>query len=342
MRDYVEFGEYELLEERVDPHGLFEVYQARDVDGMVLLRVAALAQVQDVLREDLSALVGFEHPAVHRVVDVDTHAGQLYVVQPWIDGVPLRTLMDGRRWELGEAAAVLLPTLEALEAAHRRGLVHGVVTPDTIFVAGEQVLVADFGLSRALRRSGQPLRTLAVSPEQAQGRPLTPASDLFQVGLVLFELLAGRFPALGSVPEIIARTALDELDRPQDLGIDEPSVVLLLERALARQPEDRWPSAERFAMAWRQLAPSPPSLKIVASRSLRASALQARPPRAPSRSVEAGARPDSGAEQAALVPWTERPAFLPWQTTRGQELLLFALGGLLGLLALGLAILFVL
>lgn len=249
---------YELLEDRTASTGLFEVFQAKAPDGsLVVLRRLRDERVQAALRDELEKAQGLTHPSAAPILDVGVLGGRLYFTQPWYAGSPLRALIDHRPWSLPEAAAVLLPVLGALDDAHRLGLVHREVAAENVFVTTAGVALVDFGLAGVERLAGLPLSRACVSPEQAQGRPHTAASDVFQAGLLLFELLTGRLPALGTVSEVAGRIALGELDPPAAAGIDDDAVAGLLDRALALEPHARFPSAAAFADALAALAPTP-------------------------------------------------------------------------------------
>jgi serine/threonine-protein kinase len=262
---------YELLEDRSTPDGLFDVFQARAPDGgLVVLRRLRARGVLEALNEELQLAQQLTHPSAAPILDLGRLGGSLYFTQPWFDGAPLRALVDHRAWTVDEAAGVLLPVLGALEDAHAFNLLHQEVAAENIFVTPRGVVLADFGLAGVARLAGQPARRACVSPEQAQGKRLTPRSDLFQAGLLLFELLTGRLPALGTVSEVAARIAMGELDSPREAGVQDDAVAALLERALAFEPGSRFASAAEFSGALAQLAPAPVDVSVRLSKVLHA------------------------------------------------------------------------
>ncbi|MEW5738511.1 MAG: protein kinase [Myxococcota bacterium] len=249
---------YELLEDRSAPDGLFDVYQARAPDGaLVVLRRLRVPGVAEALKDQLEKAQRLTHASAAPILDMGRLGASLYFTQPWFDGARLRALVDHRAWTVAEAAGVLVPLLGALSDAHHLGLLHQEVAADNVFVTPDGVALVDFGLASVAQLAGIPLRRACVSPEQAQGRPPTPHSDVFQAGLLLFELLTGRLPALGTVSEVAARIAMGELDSPRDAGITDDAVVALLERALAFEPKARFSSAQEFSRALAVLAPAP-------------------------------------------------------------------------------------
>lgn len=255
------FADFELMEDRSRPNALFFVYLARARDGsLVHLRLLRDLRVQDVLRNELVKARQLSHPGAARVLDFGEHAGRVYFAQPWYEGPTLRALMDDRTWSLGEAAAVLWPVLSALEAAHEIGLLHRDVAPENIFVTRDRVVLVDFGLALVQRLAGTPLSRASLSPEQAVGRAASTATDLFQAGLVLYELLTGRLPALGPVSEVTARIALGELDDARELGLTDAAAHALLDRALALDDARRFSSATEFLEALARAVPHPADL----------------------------------------------------------------------------------
>ncbi len=253
---------YELLENRSRPGGLFDVLQARAPDNsLVVLRVLRKSELRAVLVEELELARELTHPAAAPVLDVRSVGERILFTQPWYEGVCLRALLKSDApWTLDEAAAVLIPVLEGLAQAHQLGLLHREVSPDNIVVTPTGPVLVDFGLARVQRLAGLPLTRAAVAPEQGQGRPATVASDLFQVGLVLCELLTTRLPALGAVSDVIARISQGELDSLEAMGVVDARATLVLEQALAVDPTVRFASAEGFARALKALVPHPISL----------------------------------------------------------------------------------
>lgn len=249
---------YELLEDRSTPSGLFDVFQARAPGGqLVVLRRLRAPQVGDALLETLERAREVKHPAVAPILDVDEYGHAIYFTQPWYAGVALRGLIDFRRWTVPEAVGVLAPVLGGLAAAHALGVVHQEVSPENVFMTATGVVLADFGLAGIERLAGLPPRHVYVSPEQARGRTHGPTSDVFQAGLLLFELLTGRPAAMGPSGEVLGRVALGELDSPREAGVDDEAVARVLERALALAPAARFESAQAFAAALGALAPVP-------------------------------------------------------------------------------------
>jgi serine/threonine protein kinase len=203
--------------------------------------------------------------------------GRLYMVLELVSGMNVRQAVpNGVRLEPARALRLVLPVLRALSHAHAQGVVHRDLKPSNLMLTTddegrETVKVLDFGVAKLLdpdadgasdqetgpgarvTNHGQVIGTPRyVSPEQAVGADVGPASDLYSLGVVLFELMAGRPPFQGATPGETARLRVLEAapPLPADVGAS-PALVAVVARALARVPEDRFGSAASFADAVR-------------------------------------------------------------------------------------------
>ena len=277
------FGDFELLAP-VSVDAAFESYRARGAPGApeVLLHrarkdVLNQAGFRDTLTEDAQAAFALSHPNIARVVGTGEVDHRPYLVQEQVVGTPLSELMAraraGGAWPLTTARALELvrPLAHALAHAHGRTprVVHREVSPRNVFVTPDgRVLLTDFGLSRARRRAGGALQDAYVSPEQAHGQALDARSDVFAVGLLLYELVCGRLPAEGTMGEVISRIGQGELDPPRAVRPDLGPVADVLARALAASPAERYESGAALAQALDALeaAPGPEPLGAWAQR----------------------------------------------------------------------------
>ena len=159
-----------------------------------------------------------------------------------------------------EAIRIAREVALALDYAHRNGVVHRDVKPENILLADGQALVADFGVARALEEgtegnlteTGAAVGTLAyMSPEQAEGNQLDGRSDVYSLGCVLYELLAGKTPFVGRTPQaLIAKHLLEPAPHVRTLREGVPyAIEKVLARALAKAPADRFATAREFADA---------------------------------------------------------------------------------------------
>lgn len=230
-------------------------------------------RVQRFIREARSA-TKIEHPNIVEVLDMgeDKKTGVFFLVQELLRGNDLkRTLRDapGRKLDAEEALALLVPIMEALEAAHQLGIIHRDVKPANIYLAkqGGHIVpkLIDFGLSKLLRRDptekgattggGMPLGTpLYMSPEQARGDvELDGRADLWSVGVVMYECLTGRLPYEGANAGAILLKVASERPRPVDQHADVPAeLAAIVHRALEPERDRRWKSMTELLHAVRE------------------------------------------------------------------------------------------
>ena len=267
-----------------------EVYGARDLDGGVgsfvavkLLRPERSRDAEAVERflAEVQAMRAVAHPSIAQVLDSGEADGG-FVVMELLGGESLRTLLRHQgRVDRGTALSVILPVLEALDAAHRHGVIHRDVKPENIQVratpeaaaddAGRrraQVVVLDFGIAKVVDGAnaighhttvGMVVGTPGYfAPEQAVGETkIDGRVDVFAVGAVLFEMLTGQRAFDGASPVAIAsRVVNDQVPTLADLNVDAPpELQALLDRSLAKRAADRFPTAKAFAAAVAELAP---------------------------------------------------------------------------------------
>ena len=184
-----------------------------------------------------------------------------YLVMELVDGQPLSALLrPGQPLDPAATQDLLAQAADAIGAAHAAGIVHRDVKPANLLVTpSRRVKITDFGIARApegigLTETGQVMGTPQyLSPEQAEGRPATPASDVYSLGVVAFECLAGRRPF---VAETAVATALAHLREPvPELPAEVPAdLAAVVRRALSKKPGDRYPDATAFAAALRDPA----------------------------------------------------------------------------------------
>jgi serine/threonine-protein kinase len=260
-------GRYRL-ERELGRGGMATVYLAQDLkhDRRVALKVlspevAHAVGAERFLRE-IRVTAGFDHPHILPLLDSGQAGDLLYYLMPYVEGESLRDrLSREKRLPLEDSLRIAGEVAGALAYAHSRGIIHRDIKPENILLAGGHARVADFGIARAvtaaggteLTGTGVAIGTLAyMSPEQASGAgDLDGRSDVYALGCVLYEMLAGRAPFTGTTAmEILARHALDPLP---SLAAARPGVPAAVERAvataLAKTPADRFASADRFAEA---------------------------------------------------------------------------------------------
>ncbi|NED94340.1 serine/threonine protein kinase [Phytoactinopolyspora alkaliphila] len=279
-------GRYELGEP-LGSGGMARVVSAYD---RVLQRDVAVKLIHDAFAFDPSsrermlrearAAAGLHHPHTVAVFDVGEADGRPFIVMELVKGPTLadRLRTDGRL-PRSETLAVADAVLSALHAAHERGLVHRDVKPSNILLpTAGGVKLADFGIAKALTEgssgltgTGQLLGTPRyLTPEQVAGHPATPASDLYSLAVVLYECLTGDPPFRADTPiaEALAHQR-QPVPRVSDVVTDvPPAVAAAVERAMAKDPQDRYPSAAAMRAALHQRPneyPPPPPPETMAS-----------------------------------------------------------------------------
>lgn len=237
------------VEERLGEGGRGRVYRAtHEASG----RVVALK----VLREGAPVappleVPGLRHPHLVEVLASGTAAHGRYVVMELLQGTTLRAAVSrAGKADATTAVAVLLPVLEALEAAHRRGMAHGDLKPENVFLArrdggGVVVKLLDLGAALPAAQGVVVGSASYLSPEQVDGHAPDARSDVFGAGVLLFELLAGRPPFEASTA-LAAAYRVVHLPAPR---LGHPALQPVLDVALAKDPVARFPRAAAFAAA---------------------------------------------------------------------------------------------
>jgi serine/threonine protein kinase/Tol biopolymer transport system component len=274
-------GPYEVLS-FIGAGGMGRVYKARDsrLNRLVAIKVLAGFAPDDARRNRLlreaRAASALNHPGIVAVHDILSDSGRDALVMDYVEGDTLEKKLERGRMPVDQALHCAIRIAEALAAAHGVGVVHRDVKPGNVIVTGGSdaidVKVVDFGLAKmehapgsvdtaSVTIPGTLAGTLAyMSPEQASGKPLDGRTDIFSLGVVLYEMLEGRRPFTGgSQVEVLQRIANES--PPAVGGHVPPEVRWILEKALEKNPADRYQFVKEFAVdlrrASRGKAPSP-------------------------------------------------------------------------------------
>jgi serine/threonine protein kinase len=304
--------------------GMGEVWGARDLllDRAVAVKVlggafAGDGRAAERLRREARAAGRLEHPAIARVLDLGEDGGRPYLVMELLEGESLaERIARAGPMEAAEAARVVTAVAGALEAAHRAGVVHRDVKPGNVFLTADGgVKVLDFGIASAAGdttlTTGDLIGTAAyLAPERALGHQATAACDVYALGVVLYELLAGRrpFEAGSDIELAMAHINADPVPLAMVAPTAPPSLVAACEQAMAKDPAARPRSAAAFARLVAGPGPAP-----AVTRPLRAAPPGTRPRRARWRGLLV-ALVVAGAVLAALPALAG--GLLPWAAGR--------------------------
>jgi len=243
--------------------GMAEVYRARDdlLGREVAVKVLSERFAQDRafverFRREAQAVANLNHPNIVSLYDFGSEGSTYYIVMEFIDGRSLEDIIRDDGPLLPERAAEIAADVAwALERAHVAGLVHRDVKPSNIMLSSSgQTKVTDFGIVRALSRDSEQTMTQAgmvigtaayLSPEQAQGKELDGRSDIYSVGVVLYEMLTGGTPFGGETPLAIAyKHVRENADVPSSINPDVPGALdSIVMKAMAKNPDNRFASA---------------------------------------------------------------------------------------------------
>ena len=261
-------------------------------------------------KQEARSAGGLSHPNIVSVYDYGTDGadGEQYIVMELVDGRDLSTILRDRgSLSVDDSVRIAIGVASALEVAHRKGIVHRDVKPGNILITdGGDVKVTDFGIARAVAEASMTVTGTTLgsvhyfSPEQARGDEVTGASDVYSLGIVLFEMLTGRRPFEADTAAAVALKRLNE-DAPTPTAIGKPQpagLEAIVMRALAREPADRFPDAGALAEALRAWRRNPD----VVPAGVGAAAVVAATPAAGEPTVYVPPRVTTPADRAPVVP----------------------------------------
>jgi serine/threonine protein kinase len=319
------------IEREIARGGMAEVYLGTHLtlDRQVAVKVMhnhieADLDLQSRFEREAKVVAGLRHPNIVQIFDFDTEEGHPYIVMEYLMGpslaVYLRELHKrGQRLEPIQVARLLITIAAALDYAHEQGVVHRDIKPGNIILhnksrhvpieqhltARTEPVITDFGLVRIAQAatqtaSGAVSGTPAyMSPEQAQGLKVDHRSDIYSLGVVLYEMLAGRIPFEGDTSWTLIFKHINEAP-PPIAGI-QPAVQAVIDRALAKKPEDRYQSARELAADYME------AIGLISeANTLRISLPPSRPPQSATLS---GSTKQSAAPAATGLSWARIAAF---------------------------------
>jgi len=255
-------GRYRVLQ-RLGAGGMADVWLAEDthLQRRVALKVLHRRFAQDRefverFRREAESAAGLQHPNIVSVFDRGEFEGTYYIAMQYVEGPTLKELID-RGLTPEQAVALIRQVLEAARFAHRHGIVHRDLKPQNVIVDGEgKAMVTDFGIARAgvseITQTGSVMGTPHyLSPEQAQGLDVTAVSDLYSIGVILYEALTGRAPFEADSAVAVAMKQVSQTpQRPSSINHRvSPALDAVVMRALEKDPGARFQSADAFIAA---------------------------------------------------------------------------------------------
>jgi eukaryotic-like serine/threonine-protein kinase len=330
-------GDRYVLASRLGSGGMADVWLARDemLGRPVALkflheRFAQDAQFVERFRREARAAAGLQHANVVAVYDRGEADGRHWIAMEYVEGASLKELIS-RGLTVSEAIELIRQVLAGARFAHSHGVIHRDLKPQNVLVDGEgRARVTDFGIARAgaseITQTGSVLGTAQyLSPEQAQGLEVTQVADLYSIGVMLYEALTGRVPFAAETAVAVALKQVSEQPRPpSEINPNvTPALDAVVLRALAKDPANRFASAEEFLRALDAAEADPTGAALGDTAAY-----------APVAGAAGGAAGAAAAESAAAPDETEQPPprRRGWMTPRRAAVLAF-----LALIGCGLA-----
>jgi serine/threonine protein kinase len=223
---------------------------------------AEAAELLGRFKREAQAAGRLNHPGIVSIHDYGEADGLAFIAMEFIKGNELRKHFESQqRFALANIVRIMCEILDALDHAHRNGVVHRDIKPANIMITDEgRVKIADFGVawieSSTMTQVGARIGTPAyMSPEQHQGMPVTGRSDLFSAGVILYQFLTGERPFTGSGYPLVQQILLQDPIPPSQINLDiPPALDAVTMKALAKRPADRFAGANEFAEAFRKAA----------------------------------------------------------------------------------------
>ncbi|MFQ5864589.1 MAG: protein kinase [bacterium] len=262
---------YKILE-KLGEGGMGAVYKAEDtklkrIVALKLLTSQAVGDEEEKRRfvHEAQAAAVLDHPNICTVYEIDEAGGQSFIVMAHIDGQSLKEKIESGLLKLDETLDIAIQVAQGLEEAHEKGIVHRDIKSGNIMVTKKgQAKIMDFGLAQLsgrtkITKTGTTLGTVAyMSPEQAQGQTVNCRTDIWSLGVVLYEMTTGQLPFKGDYDQAVVYSVLNE--EPEPITALRTGVPMELERivlkALSKSPEERYQHADEILTDLRRMKKS--------------------------------------------------------------------------------------
>ncbi len=264
-------GKYEI-KRQLGRGAMGTVYEGWDpiIERRVAIKTVNLPDASDPeteealarFRREAQAAGRLTHPNIVGVFDYGETGEVAYIVMEYIDGPPLKNLLDKQeRFTIATTVRIMDDLLAGLKFSHDRGVVHRDIKPANVMLTSEgQAKIADFGIARiessSMTQAGTVLGTPAyMSPEQIMGQVVDARSDIYSSGVLLYQLLTGERPFEGGMSAIMHKALNTEAPLPSQISVTSPTPFdAVVRKAMAKRPEDRFANAAEFAAAVREAA----------------------------------------------------------------------------------------
>jgi serine/threonine protein kinase len=276
-----QIGPY-IIQEKLGEGGMGVVYKGihKDIEQTVAIKVLYPQYAKDEnfrerFKREAKVQAKLHHPNVVNILNyLEDEDGNMYIVMEYVGGGSLEDKMRTGKISLSDSVSVIIQVLNALSYMHSNGIIHRDIKPSNIMFADSIVKVSDFGIAKpmsdkGLTKTGAIVGTVwYIAPEIIKGEIPTPASDLYAVGVILYQLLTGRTPFYGRTDFEVMKSHLErEPQPPETLNPNlPPGTWDLVKKALAKSPRERFSSADEFKQAlidWFSRVEDPQKIKSV-------------------------------------------------------------------------------